>query len=303
MTILPPRWDDKSFQRDVDLSTENFRLERVTEPIEAYNEFYDSARIAVENVLEQTVDLSTLRDEAPALLLDPESRTVLRYLSGPPTSEDDMATVAGTSISPAAIRKNVAIAVKVAEIILPALDRNRFPWISENREPTEAERKAAVVGTAAMMAYRKVMTDRAHAAKRAQERKVKDALLEIGFTEVPTRKVATLSRAPRPGEFCGEAEFGGRKADLIIGLWDERVMPMECKVSNSSLNSIKRLNNDTTSKSKTWTAEFGLAGVVPSAMLAGVFKVHSLKAAQAMGLTIWWSHDLDILTTWVDASR
>lgn len=303
MTTLPPRWDDKSFHRDADLSTENFRLERVTEPIEAFNEFYDAARISVENVLEQTVDLSTLRAEAPALLLDPEARIVLRYLSGPPTSEDDLATVAGTSISPAAIRKDAAIAAQVAEIILPALDRNRFPWVAENREPTETERKAAIVATAALMANRKVMTDRAHAAKRAQERKVKDALLEIGFTEVPTRKVTTLSRAPRPGEFCGEAEFGGRKADLIIGLWDERVMPMECKVSNSALNSIKRLNNDAAAKAKHWTEEFGLAGVVPSAMVAGVFRVGSLKAAQDMGLTIWWSHDLEALTTWIDMAR
>ena len=38
--------------------------------------------------------------------------------------------------------------------------------------------------------------------------------------------------------------LGTRKADVLVGLHDRRLMPIEAKVSNSFTNSIKRLNND-----------------------------------------------------------
>lgn len=72
------------------------------------------------------------------------------------------------------------------------------------------------------------------------------ALLESGFLEVDSagRDMRMLSGAPRSGQFCREALLGERKADLVVGLWDGRIRPIECKVSNSSTNSVKRLNND-----------------------------------------------------------
>ena len=47
----------------------------------------------------------------------------------------------------------------------------------------------------------------------------------------------------------------------MIGLWDGRKMPLECTVSNSELNSIKRLNNDAAVKAVEWVKEFGARGV------------------------------------------
>ncbi|MCG8423215.1 MAG: XamI family restriction endonuclease [Proteobacteria bacterium] len=43
----------------------------------------------------------------------------------------------------------------------------------------------------------------------------------------------------------------------MIRLWDTRILALECKESNSSTNSIKRLNNGAAAKAKTWLAEFG----------------------------------------------
>jgi hypothetical protein len=80
-------------------------------------------------------------------------------------------------------------------------------------------------------------------------------------------------------------------------------MPIECKVSNSSTNSVKRLNNDAAAKAETWLREFGAVNVVPSAVLAGVFKRHNLKAAQEMGLTLWWAHSLDRMVDFIEATR
>jgi hypothetical protein len=74
-------------------------------------------------------------------------------------------------------------------------------------------------------------------------------------------------------------------------------------VSNSSTNSVKRLNNDAVVKAKTWIEEFGTSNVVPAAVLSGVFKVHNLHTAQAGGLTIFWAHRLAALTDFIESTR
>eukprot|EP00438_Fugacium_kawagutii_P024322 Skav204920 [mRNA] locus=C9183229:2297:2542:- [translate_table: standard] len=80
-------------------------------------------------------------------------------------------------------------------------------------------------------------------------------------------------------------------------------MPIECKVSNSSTNSVKRLNNDAAVKATSWKTDFGLRQVVPSAVLSGVYKLHNLLDAQERGLTIFWAHDLEPLTEWIASSK
>lgn len=108
-----------------------------------------------------------------------------------------------------------------------------------------------------------------------------------------------FSDAPNPGEFCCECLLGTRKADFVVRLWDGRILAIECKVSNSATNSIKRLNNDAAIKAETWIGEFGTTGVVPSAVLTGVYKLSSLESAQSRGLTLFWEHDLSRLTEWI----
>ena len=85
----------------------------------------------------------------------------------------------------------------------------------------------------------------------------------------------------------------------MIGLFDGRVMPVECKVSNSSTNSIKRLNNDAQVKAVSWIREFGDRSTVPAAVLAGVYLVRHLLQAQDAGLTIFWTHDIEALVAFV----
>lgn len=175
--------------------------------------------------------------------------------------------------------------------------------MAEDREPTDAERETAIVATSALMASRRVMTDRANESKQEQEQAVSDVLLGAGFVQVPTRTIDNSSQAPRKAEFCRESSFGGRKADLVVGLWDGRLMPIECKVSNSSTNSVKRLNNDAAAKAVTWSKRFGDSNVVPSAVIAGVFKLGNLRSAQADGLTIFWAHNLAALVTFLDSTK
>ena len=78
------------------------------------------------------------------------------------------------------------------------------------------------------------------------------ALTGGGFVKVSTRQVHTRFNAPEPDNFAAESEFGERKADFIVRLWDNRVMPIECKAENSEINSLKRVNNDAAAKAEVW---------------------------------------------------
>jgi XamI restriction endonuclease len=100
------------------------------------------------------------------------------------------------------------------------LDRRRFPWVSEGREPTEEERSGAVLASAALMATGHVGTSRRTVSKAAQEALVQNALEGVGFIKISTRDIGTLSKAPLPGQFSGESMLGERKADFVVGLWD-----------------------------------------------------------------------------------
>lgn len=160
-----------------------------------------------------------------------------------------------------------------------------------------------MLASAALLASQRVATDRRSEQKTEQENHVEEALLHEHFTKVPTRVVDTSAAGPRAGEFCRESMVAGRKADVLVGLWDTRLMPIECKVSNSATNSIKRLNNDAAVKAVQWREALGDSNVVPSAMLSGVYKLKNLIDAQNAGLTLFWAHDLARLTAWIESTR
>ncbi len=306
MTLLAPKWTSKQFNEARLQAIELFRQQRMQEPLEDYLSHFSEARASMENLLELTVDFKELNERAGEALST--HLQAVRYLAGPPISNDDLKVVAGdadgdASLAPSRLTTDAVLASRLVQTIFVGLDRERFPWVSEDREPTEAERASAVTATSALIAARKVLTARANESKEAQEQLVKDALSAAGFNEVPTRDISTLAHAPKLGEFCGESNFGTRKADIVIRLWDQRVMALECKVSNSSTNSVKRLNNDAAVKAKTWLEQFGTAQMVPAAMLAGVFKLHNLESAQQAGLTIWWSQDNDTMLNWIERTR
>ena len=70
--------------------------------------------------------------------------------------------------------------------------------------------------------------------------------------------INTIVKGPQDSQFCAECLLGERKADVVVRLHDTRLMAIECKVSNSATNSVKRLNNDAAVKAGYW-----LASLVP----------------------------------------
>lgn len=299
----PPRWTSEQLEADRGIASAQFSKQRLEEPLENYLEEFDKHQSYVEELLEATVDLSQLTSASLDLSENLHWLEAFRYLAAPPISEDDLKILAHVPALSKVCLENPDYVQRLIDVVRDTLDRRRFVWVSEDRDPTEGERRAAVVASAALIAASRTQTMRRTFGKNQQEAMVKDALRKLGFREVESRTINTISHAPEPGTFCGESKLGNRKGDIIVRLWDDRVMPIECKVSNSSTNSVKRLNNDAAVKAESWKTDFGLRQVVPTAVLSGVYKLHNLEDAQERGLSLYWAHNLDPLTEWIAGTK
>jgi hypothetical protein len=301
--IPPPVWTSDELARDSRIATDAFRTERILEPLEQYLSAFDEFQGVVEDLLETTIDLTQLDSTALEVLCDKRLALAFRYLAGPMISADDLKTLADAVLTPKRLRTEPGMVARIVEVIRAGMDRRRFVWMPEHREPTEHERAAAILATASLIAYSRTNTNRRNEGKANQERAVEERLKAAGLTMVERRDITTLWQAPNLGEFCLESRLGTRKADLIATAWDGRVIPIECKVSNSATNSVKRLNNDAAVKAASWRNDFGATQVVPVAVLSGVYKLHNLVDAQVRGLTLIWAHHLDALVEWILSTR
>ena len=291
----PPRWTEDELEEQLSVSATAFCEERIREPIEQYREVFDGYAARIRALLAGTNNLTNWADALEIILSDDVGLDALRYVAGPPISADDLKTLAQASLAPGRLHDDPKMAARVLQVVLTSLDAKRFPWVAEQRRPEQVELRAAALASASLMATQRVQTDRRSLAKFQQENKVADYLVKISLTEVGTREIRTSDDAPGRGSFCRECLFGDRKADLVVRLHDARLMPIECKVSNSATNSVKRLNNDAAVKAEAWIKQFGTRQTVPTAVLSGVFKRHNLIQAQEAGLTIFWAHDLNPL--------
>lgn len=301
--MKPPTWTTKQLHADRKKAIGIFRNQRLGEDPKNYSGIFDEISDTYRRLFVASSDLRKLADSAPKVTTNKEFLEALRYLAGPPVSADDLKILADVpSLSPSSLQRDKDLAKRVVTTVNVALDKKRFPWLVQDRDPTEEERDSGARASAALVASARILSSRRNEAKKEQEQSVKNALTGIGLMEVPRRTISNLRDAPGPGEFCPESMLGRAKADLVIGLWDNRVMALECKVSNSYVNSIKRLNREATGKAVNWLSRFGQDQVVPGAVISGVFDLPSLLLAQDE-LAIFWAHDLKALTDWVKATK
>lgn len=304
MTQSPPRWTEEELEEGAAAAEGSFRSLRLT-PTEDWERHYREARAKFQELFASTGDLDPSRLDAKAVALAASKKLgeSLRYLAGPPVSDDDLKVIADvTSLAPGTLGKDLKSAQKVFDVIRRIIDPHRFPWIEKGMPPTKEERDAALLASSVLLAAQRIATQRRADGKTGQEGKVKAYLESLGLKEVPPKPISTIVHGPGEGEFCGECMLQERKADVVVRLRDTRLLAIECKVSNSSTNSVKRLNNDAAVKAVYWIKQFGEAQVVPAAVLGGVFKVMNLVQAQERGLTLFWEHDLDKLGQFIMAT-
>jgi hypothetical protein len=305
MTNAPRRWTSEELAENAATAAARFRVERVAVS-DSWATHYKQARTKFEQLFEKLSNLNpgAITNNNLADAYGMGLGEALRYLAGPPISDDDLQIIADVdSIAPGVLIKNPDALRKVFGVIERVIDPHRFPWVESGGTPTDQQREAALLASSVLLAAQRIATERRSEGKENQETKVKDYLRGLGFTETRAMTIATIVKGPQPMQFCAECKLGERKADVVVRLHDTRLLAIECKVSNSATNSVKRLNNDAAVKAEYWIKQFGVVQVVPAAALAGVFKVLNLEQAQERGLFLFWSHDLDKLGEFIESTK
>lgn len=305
MTSSPARWTTQELAEDAATSSAQFRAERLALS-DSWEMHYNSARGKFELLFKKLNDLNpgAITNNSLTEAYGQGLGEALRYLAGPPISDDDLRVIADVdSIAPGVLKKSPEALRKVFGVIERVIDPCRFPWMESGTAPTEQQKEAALLASSVLLAAQRIATERRIEGKDGQETKVKGYLRTLGFTEVSATTINTIVKGPQTMQFCAECQLGERKADVVVRLHDTRLMALECKVSNSATNSVKRLNNDAAVKAEYWLKVFGTSQVVPAAVLSGVFKVMNLEQAQTRGLALFWSHDLDKLGAFVESTK
>ena len=294
---LPPRWDHDRLELDRAAALSRFIRLRSEEGTRRYEELLKANVDTLERLFDETNDLLDLTgatfEENPDLI------SAARFVAAPPISQDDLNTMAGGSVTG---RKRIGpvLASRSADVIRAACDPVRFPWIRSLRRPTETERRMALMWTAGIWATEALRTLRRGEAGRRQETNVAGALERIGLRRVILRRISTLDDLER-NHFSREALLARSKCDIPIRLGDGRLLALECKVSNSEINSVKRLNREVGGKADQWRDVFGQQ-VIPAAVLAGVFNLRNLVEAQdRQRIVLFWEHSLDPLLEFVES--
>lgn len=302
---MPVPWNREQLIVDAEISTEIFRRERM-KVSDAWKKHYFKSLEKFERLFQKLDDLKRedLDDETLVDVFHDDLRDALRYLAGPPISDDDLKVIADVkSLAQTVLRNDPAIARDAFDLIWSSIDTYRFPWIETKGSPDQHQKNTALTASAVLLAAQRVATERRVHGGNNQERNLKKYLKRIGFEEIPAVDFSTIMAGPQHMQFCGECKLGDRKADVFVRLHDTRLMPIECKVSNSTLNSLKRLNNDAAAKAEFWIRAFGDRQVVPAALLAGVFAIKNLENAQKSQLALFWSHDLDKLGDFIKSTK
>lgn len=305
MTAKPHRWTADELAADVRQALADFRRERLGEPLVLWLSTFRTCRAQVRRLFRE-LDLRHPARPHSRKIVDIYAHGLgepLRYFAAPPISQDDLKALVESSLAMRALRREPYIPRSVLRTALLTLDPIRFPWVHHGTQPRGPEWRAAINSTSALMAAQRVATHRRHRGKNDQEKAARAYLASIGLVEVAPRRIDTFYTAPAPGEFCGESEVAERKADIVVRLFDGRLLLIECKVSNSALNSVKRVNNDAGAKAAAWIQRLGDAQVVPAALLSGVFKVRNLNQAQDLRLTLFWAHRLTDLGAFIMATK
>lgn len=300
MAKLPSICSPLRIHRDTEVARGEFRARRLEDPLRDYDIQYPTARAAADTVVDALTRLLAVpadRDSLASLVGGKATYSALRSVAASPISADDLDTLLRKKINKTALRNNQPLADSLAGLLSSCLDPNRFPWVAGGRNATAVELEAAKLATAVLTAVSAVQAGRRGQESTDLEGRVASILAAAGYMHVvkPRGGIANISQFPNPGEFMKTCKLGGHNADLVVRLFDGRLLPVECKASNSEVNGYKRLNKEVVVDARDWSHRYGADTVVPAAALRGVFKASNVAEAQRAGVYIFWWHRMDAL--------
>lgn len=247
-----------------------------------------------------------LRDVEGALMESGGHMAAFRHLLAPPKSQDQFKLLCplwskGTEKSGARLKENAALSI--GGVVEQWLDRSITPWLVEQRMPTEVERSLVVERIASFIAPKATDTAKRNRLSNVQEQAVVELLLASGWTRLPSAEIDSRGVVPAK-HFMHKTRFAtattnAQEVDIACGLRGAVVAAMECKVTNDATNSVKRIN-DVLKKSAAWKTHYG-SFVETAALLQGVIKPSDVQRLTDEGVHVFWSHDLDAFSRWVES--
>lgn len=149
----PRSWTLHELTRDAETARGLFRRARLDEPLALYSQFFSTFVPILGTIIDRLPTLASATadpGELAELVATADAKTAFRYLAAPPVSEDDLKTLAETTLPPTTLRGDAEQARRVREIVLHVIDPHRFPWVHEGRRPTGHERTQAIVASAVL---------------------------------------------------------------------------------------------------------------------------------------------------------
>jgi hypothetical protein len=311
----PPRsWTLEELKRDAAKARRHFVEDRraaLSREQALYSDWLERYQSLLCDLLVTSHDLRRLTG---AVLEKREFLDFARYLAVPPISLDDLDTLTDSCFkdwvkqkTERGVRPKPRDFTAAAALISERLDTERAKWLAEKREPTPEEREAFTIGVASIPATSKLTTKRRGERSGGQEELTRKAITAAGYAGVKLPgTLANPVEEMSPGTFSLKSrKLAGTNMDVPVRLEDEHptgqlFLAIECKVSNSSVNSRKRLL-EVNGKRRKWDSAGLPHKFRTAAVLAGVFDVTRLIEVQDDGVLIFWEHRLEDLTAFLES--
>lgn len=308
----PQAWTENELQQDADTARRLFiadRLAALRRERAAYEAGIATHAKAVLDLLARTSDLRRIDGNS---LKQRDVLDIARYVVVPPISLDDLDTLTDSSFgrwvgqtTERGTRPSEQAFRTAAKILRERLDRERAPWLKAKRAPTGAQRDAFARATASIRAMGAIQTARRMESSARQERAAREAAQKARYQPVtpPATLTDPIKEMP-PGSYAtASRRLAETNMDIPVRLKARHgtgllFLALEAKVSNSGLNSRKRLL-EVLRKRERWDASGKLYRFRTGAVLAGVYDVRRLMEAQDAGVFLFWEHRLSDLTAFL----
>lgn len=301
---MPHVWNNDELIRDRRASRAHFVDGILHRGTADYVTLFTDELNVMRAVFEKTHDLTEVSDNI-ATLTNAE-RELFRFVSVPPLSSDDSKTVAAYL----AEEEGASAEEALARSVMGNYDPVRFSWLGESRAPSETEREAAIRWTCGLYAIQRLSTINRTRAGHDQEAAVRAVVAACGYTEDSRSGTFTMRLLDdmARGTYRKETKLASidsrghqttAKCDVPVRLKDGRLLLIECKVSNSEVNSIKRVERETCGKASGWRSAFGQSIILALVFDGIVSQVTIAKAQEDYGEYVFWGHRLGDLADFI----
>jgi hypothetical protein len=308
----PQSWTESELRRDADAARQRFvsdRLAALRRERAAYESGIGTHAKAVLALLARTNDLRKIDAEA---LKQRDVLDIARYVVVPPISLDDLDTLTDSTFgrwvgqsTDRGTRPTDPAFRTAAKILKERLDQQRAPWFKSRRRATPTEREAFARATASIRAMGEIQTARRMESSARQEEAARAAAKKAGYKAVtpPATLADPIKEMPAGSYATASRRLAETNMDIPVRLKARHgtgllFLALEAKVSNSALNSRKRLL-EVLRKRERWDASGKLYRFRTGAVVAGVYDVRRLMEAQDAGVFLFWEHRLTDLTAFL----